>query len=333
MVVNTQRVKIVLSAFFLVSIIYLGNISFAANEIDPGEGDISVTTIPENPQPYQDVTVTLSSYATDLNKAMIEWQSGASVVLSGYGRTSYSFKTNGPNTATLITVIIAIPGSIDNITKQIIINPSEVELIWEGVDSYTPPFYRGKSFPSAEGLIKVVAIPNTTAIKQGKGSVTYTWKSSGSTVQSSSGYNKDAYVFKNSELNSTENISVTAESVDGQYTATNSIDIPITQPKVVFYKKSPTEGILYNQALTNGTFVSEDEITLVATPYFLALKGNESIFNYTWKINGKEVETPSKKTELTLRPTAHGGYATIGILFDNLNTLYQNITGNLKINL
>lgn len=317
----------------MVGIFYVSKISFAINEIMPQESDISVDIIPENPQPYDDVTVTLSSYATDLNKAMIQWQSGSKVVLSGYGRTSYSFKASGPNTITIINVVIGIPGAIDKIEKRITINPSEVELLWEGVDSYTPPFYRGKSFPTQEGMIKVVAIPNTAVIKQGKGSITYTWKAGDNTVQGASGYNKDSYIFQNSELNNIEKVSVTAESVDSQYTATNSIDVPIISPKVVFYKKSPTEGVLYNQALLDDAFMSEDEFTVVAEPYFLSLKGNESAFSYDWKINGENIATPSKKTELTIRPADRGGYAIIGLTLENLNTLYQKAVGQLRINL
>lgn len=305
----------------------------AVNEIMPQESDVTVALIPENPQPYDDVTINLTSYATDLNKAMIQWQSGANIVLSGYGKTSYSFKASGPNTITIIDVVIGIPGSIDNITKRIAITPSEVELIWEGVDSYTPPFYRGKSFPSAEGMIKVVAIPNTSVIKKGKGNITYTWKAGDNTVQGVSGYNKDSYVFQNSELNDVEKVSVTAESIDGQYNAKNTIEVPVTEPKILFYKKSPTEGILYNEALTDNVFVKDDELTVVAEPYYLALKGNENIFNYNWKINGEEISTPSKKTELTIRPASRGGYATIGVTLENLTTLYQKVVGQLKISL
>lgn len=328
-----KGLKVFLSLLFILGVLYVSHVSYALNEIMPQESDVNVEIIPENPQPYDDVTVTLSSYATDLNKAMIQWQSGGKVALSGYGRTSYSFKAQGPNTITIINVTIGIPGAIDKIEKRITINPSEVELIWEGVDSYTPPFYRGKSFPSQEGLIKVVAIPNTAVIKQGKGSITYTWKSGDNTVQGASGYNKDAYIFKNSELNDIEHVSVTAESIDSQYTAKSTIDIPISSPKIIFYKKSPTEGILYNQALTDDTFMSEDEFTIVAEPYFLALEGNESAFNYDWKINGNSIQTPSKKTELTIRPADRGGYATIGLTMENLNTLYQKVVGQLRINL
>ena len=333
MKVTNPRAKILLSVVFILSIFYVSHISMAVNEIMVQEGDIVAEIIPNNPQPYDDVTITLTSFATDLNKASIQWQSGTSIVLSGYGKTSYSFKASGPNTITVIDVVVNVPGSIDRITKRITINPSEVQLIWEGVDSYTPPFYRGKSFPSAEGLIKVVAIPNTNSIKQGKGNITYTWKAGDNTVQGVSGYNKDAYVFQNSELNDIERVTVTVESIDGRYSATNTIEVPITEPKIIFYKKSPTEGILYHEALADEAFISEEELTIVAEPYFLALKGNEGVFNYSWEINGEGISTPSKKTELTIRPAERGGYATIGVTLENLNTLYQKVVGQLKINL
>lgn len=311
----------------------MSTISKAANEISVQENDISAETIPSNPEPYKNVTVTLSSYATDLNKAFITWQSGASIVLTGYGKTSYSFTAGGPNVITVMDVSISLPGSIDKVTKRIAINPSEVELIWEGVDSYTPPFYRGKSLITKGGIIKVVAIPNTNTIKQGKGSVTYSWKSGNSSVQSASGYNKDAYVFKNSDFNDIENVSVTAESINGQYTASSTLAIPTTSPLILFYKKSPTEGILYNTALADNTFISEDELTIVAEPYFLAFEGNESLFAYNWKINGSPIDTPSKKTELTIRPAARGGYASINITLENLNELYQKAIGQIKLSL
>ncbi len=317
----------------MLCILYVSHISMAANEIEPLEGDVTATIIPENPQPYQDVTVTLTSYATDLNKAMIQWQSGANIVLSGYGKTSYSFKTLGPNTITILDITINVPGSIDKISKRVAINPTEVELVWEGVDSYVPPFYRGKSFPTAQGLIKVVAIPNTSTIKQGKGAITYTWKSGDNTVLGVSGYNKDSYVFQNSELNDIERVTVTAESIDGRYNAKNTIEVPISTPKVLFYKKSPTEGVQYSQALTNEAFISEDEVTIVAVPYFLSIKGNENNFRYDWKINGNSIVTPSKKTEITIRPASRDGYATIDVVFENLNTLYQKVSGKLKLNL
>jgi hypothetical protein len=307
--------------------------SFAEPGIGIAPGDVDVDTTPDNPQPYQDVTATISSYLTDLNKALIQWKSGSSIVLSGYGKTSYTFKTSGPNTSVTLDVIIAPAEGGDTLTKHIVITPSETELLWEAVDAYTPPFYRGKAFASREGTIRVVAIPNTSTIKSGKGNVSYTWKNKNQVIQQASGYNKDSYTFQNSEFNDAENISVTAGSVDGRYNATNSLTVPIVSPKIIFYKKSLSDGILFNQALGDETPITEDEATVVAAPYNLALKGHEGDFQYQWQINNKAIDTPSKKTELTIHPTSHGGYATINLTLENLNVLFQKVTGQLKLDL
>jgi hypothetical protein len=328
-----SRTKILFGVFLILGIIFSPRLSAAIGELGLQDSDVEVTTTPSNPEPYQSVTISLVSYATDLNKAFIEWQSGSNLVLSGTGRTSYSFKALGPNTNTLFTVTITPGDGGTKITKQIIISPSDIEILWEGVNSYVPPFYKGKTFPSTEGLIRATAIPNTSKVKNSKSNMVYTWKNNGKTVLNASGYGKDSYLFTNSELNNVEKITVTASSVDGSYNATKTINIPILNPKVIFYKKSPTEGILYNSALQDEVFIEEDEMTVVAAPYFLALRGNENKFSYDWQINGKKIDTPSKKTELTIRPSSRGGYATISVVMENFSTFFQKVTGQLKLNL
>jgi hypothetical protein len=128
-------------------------------------------------------------------------------------------------------------------------------------------------------------------------------------------------------------ISVTAQSVDGNYSAENAISIPVYDPKLVFYKRSPSEGVLYNNALNIETTMPEDEMTIVAEPYFVSLKGNENNFTYSWKTNGTLIDTPSKKSELTVRPTSRGGYAIIDLVIENLNELFQKVSNSLKINI
>lgn len=326
------RITTLLIFLVLLSIVYVPQYSFSSNEISVADTDITATTFPDNPEPYQTVSIKLTSYATDLNKAFIEWRIGSGIVLSGYGKTNYSFDAGGPNTTTTFTVRIT-PAGGDKITKIISINPSEIEIVWEGLDSYAPPFYKGKSFATSGSTIRAVAIANTSATKKGKGSIVYTWKLNDTTKPNASGYNKDSYTFTNSELDTTNKVTVTASSIDGSYEATKTVTIPIIKPQLVFYKKSPTEGVLYTNALGDETTMTEDEMTIVAEPYYLASKGNENDFTYGWKINGDSIDTPSKKTELTVHPTEKGGYATIDATFENLNLLFQNVTGKLKINL
>jgi hypothetical protein len=331
--VKFTKIKFFLLGLFILGIINIPNISFADTQIQVQEGDINVETVPNNPQPYDDVTINISSYATDLNSAIITWQGNGSTLLSGIGKTSYSFKAGGPNTTQTININITPAGSLSSITKSVTIAPSEIDLLWQSLDGYTPPFYKGKDLPSKGSTIRVVAIPNTDTIKSGNGSLTYTWQNGGNAVTDASGYNKNSYDFKNSLFDDINEITVIASSVSGDYTAENTAEIPVYDPQIIFYKRSPTEGVLYNNALGPETTMTEDEMTVVAEPYFLALKGNEDNFTYNWQINGNDIETPSKKSELTVRPTSHGGYATIDIMIENANALFQKVSNELKLNL
>jgi len=331
--VKAIKTKILVLISFWVVLTSLPVVSTAENQIPVQENEIATEIIPENPKPYQDVTINISSYSTDIDKAMIIWQVDSKNVSSGYGKKSYTFKAGGVDSVTNITIKITPVNSMMNIVKQIKITPSEVDLFWEAVDGYTPPFYKGKSFVSKGGTIKVVAIPNTKTIKQGKGSITYSWVSNNNTIQNASGYGKDYYIFKNNILNNQEEVEVSASSINDSFNAKGNIIIPITSPKIVFYKKSPYEGIFYNKNLANGSSIDGNETTIVAEPYFLSYKNMENNFSYVWKINNDNINTPSKKTELTIKPASKGGYVDIELNMAGISNLFQSISEKIRLNL
>lgn len=330
---KTTKTKAILFLFLLLGVLSFPSFSNAETEIEVQEGEITYSLSPKNPEPYNDVTIDLSSYATDLTKAYFTWEINGKTVSSGIGKTKYTIKAGGPDTAIMINVSITPAGSFSSINKKIAIFTSEIEVMWESVNGYTPPFYRGKSLPIKGSTIKIVAIPNTKNIKSGMGNISYTWKKAGSVVQDASGYNKNYYTFKDSMFDEEKNITVMASSVSGDYSAEKTIIVPSYNPKIVFYKRSLADGILYNQALNNNTFMKESEMTLLAESYFMTTKTDENEFNYKWQINGNTVDTPYKKNEMTVRPTSRGGYATISLTIKNLSSLFEEATNKLKINL
>lgn len=308
-------------------------ISLAENEIQVTEGEVNVETSPTNPGPYQDVLITITSYATDLNRAIITWQTESGTTLSGIGETSYTIKTKGVDSYTVVNITINPVGSLNTINKRVVITPTEVEMVWESLSGYTPPFYKGKALPISGGLVKVVAIPNTSVISSGIGSLTYTWMNNKDTKLDSSGYNKNYFVYRNSMFEEKNEIGVAITSVGGSFNAEDSITIPNYQPKLIFYKKSPTEGILYNQALEGEVFMEEDEMTIIAEPYYTSLREEENNFSFNWQINEQSIPTPNKKTELTVRPTSRGGYAIINLVVENVSELFQKVNKQLRINI
>ncbi len=296
--------------------------------------DIEVNVTPQNPEPYQDVTVDVASFATDMNTAYIEWFDAGKIVLSGTGRTAYTTKTGGPDSPTNITVSVTPAGGGGKVTKKITIYSSDIEVFWEAVDGYTPPFYRGKSFSSSEGRVKVVAIPNTTTGKGKTGNISYLWRENDVAVPTAGGYKKDSFIFQNDAINSNDSISVNASSTDGLYNASKTISIPVVKPQIIFYKKSPNTGTEYSQAFFNESSLTDEVATIVAEPYFLNIRGvRSSVYNYDWEINGESVTTPSRPRELTIKPESNGGYATIRLTIEGIDSLFQKITNTLKINL
>lgn len=328
-----MKTKTFLFGLIVLGIMNIPYFSFAEMQIETQDSEIIVETSPNNPEPYQDVTINITSYATNLDKAIITWEQGDRTVLSGIGKKSYSFKTKGPGSSEIFNISITPVGSMTTINKRVVISPSEIEIMWESVGGYTPPFYKGKALPISGSQIRAVAIPNTQTIKSGSGSLTYTWKNGDETQPEASGYNKNAYEFKNSLFEDISEITVIASSVSGNYGAEKSISIPMYKPKIIFYKKSPTEGVLYNSALDKEISMFEDEMTIVSEPYFASWKGHENDFIFSWQVNGKSIQTPSKKTELTIRPTSRGGFATINVVIENTNELFQQISNSLKLNL
>lgn len=325
-----KTTKILFFVLFLIPILGFSIKTYAVTQ----ENDISIKANPTNPNPFSPITLTVTSFATDLNKASIEWRSGGKIVFSGVGKTSYSFNVGGPNTSVSFEITILPEGETGVIRKNFSIGVSDMDILWEAVDSYTPPFYKGKALPSKEGQLKLVAYPNTSGLSQAtQKNITYTWKNNFETIKSASGTGKNKYIFTNSELKNIEKISVLVSGPNNSYNAEKSLTINMIEPEIIFYKKSPLEGILYENAITQNEYLEEDEITFVVEPYFLSYKNGASGFKYDWKINGESTSLPSNPRELTVRPQARGGYATLEFSIENLTKLFQNVVGSLRVEL
>ena len=321
------KLKLIIGLFAFLTLIFGVQFVFSAPQIQVQESEISVETAPKNPQPYQEVTIRISSYATDLNKATITWQSDGGVVLSGIGKTSYTFKAPGADITARFNISITPPGGY-TINKIVYITPADMDVFWQSENGHTPPFYKGRTLPVTKGSIKVVAIPNTKNYED----FSFVWKNKDKTMVDSSGYNKNYYIFRNSMFDKIDNITVTASSLENNYVAQKNIDIPILNPEIVFYKKDPALGIDYNNALVNNSSVTDEEITIFAEPYYFPTEENPAKFIYEWSINNKLIDTPTKKNELSIRPTSRGGYAIVNLDIYHINNMFQEAFNSIKIN-
>ena len=255
------------------------------------QSSILVSVAPENPAPDEDVTITINSYASNLDTVFISWSVDGKSVLSGVGKKSFSLKAPSAGSETSVVAAVYLPdGEID---KRIIIKPFVMILLWQTDDSYTPPFYRGKALPTPESQIKIVAMPeirNGTSLIKPK-NMTYSWKKDYTNNVDGSGYGKDSFVFVNDYLESSTTIDVAASTIDQKSSSSASIAVETTDPKIMFYKKDPKLGTVWEHALFDGHKVVGDE-TIEASPYFISPKDLRiPILTWNWAVNDSAVET------------------------------------------
>lgn len=295
---------------------------------------IIINSIPENPEPNQDVTVTLSSFAENLDNLSIVWTVNDKNFSTGIGKKSISLKAPSAGIETKIKAKISLPEG--DVEVNTIIRPSVMVLLWQAEDSYVPPFYKGKAMPTSDTFIKVVAIPE---IKSGNsmvssGNLVYNWQKDYSGLPSSSGFGRNYLIFKNDYLENSSNISVTASTTDQKYSSGGSLKIEPVSPEIVFYAKNNDTGIAWEKSLKDSHEITGNE-TIVGAPYFISPKDiRRPDLSFSWFINDIPVSVENfMKNSISIKSEEDAsGTSEIRLEVENKYQILQRISKVIKIN-
>ena len=296
--------------------------------------DVTLLLSPENPKPNEEVKATLNSYVFDLNKSNISWLVNNQLISIGIGKKSFSFNVGEFGTQTNLSVVVdTIDGQ--SVRKSILLTASDVDILWEAVDSFKPPFYKGKTLVSKEGSFKMVAIPTigTQLNKINPNNLSYTWEQNGEGRPSSSGWGKTSFSFKNSYLDPSDTITVKVSDISGNLQAKDSLTVSGITPKIVIYKKDPVFGIMFNQEVKNGITLDKNGEDFIAIPYFFSSKNLSSDkVKITWTLGERQLDN-LQKNELRIKPEeGKNGSAKIKIVISNIKTLFQEASKEINVN-
>ena len=290
-------------------------------------GGFEVSIYPETPAPFENVTITLDSFIFDIDQASITWLVDGKEELRGVGERVLKLKAKDSGESTAVDIIVSSRGAAT--AKRVIIIPAGVDLLFEVIDSYTPPFYRGKALPSTESEIKVVAIPNVLIAgrKTTPNQLSYEWSRGGNVEQSGFGFKKSFFVFKNSMLNKKENVAVAIRGQAGEL-GQGGTSLTMMEPKIIFYEDME-EGVVYQKALNDLSL--NREVSLVAEPYFFSPKNiSSSDLEFNWRVNNNPVTTPTKQ-KLNIQPATTGGIARVGLTINSLEKILLSASKSLSI--
>ena len=311
--------------FILICTIFAFNVN-----ADIQDGDIVLGITPEYPKINEDVTASVTTYATDLNNARITWILNGDVVLVGVGKKSFSFKVGDSDSQTTLEVKIETTDGA-TLSKKTTLSPSGVDMLWEAYNAYVPPFYKGKTLASIEGSVKVVAIPSN----QNPAGLNYQWKKDDKVQQDSSGYQQNYYIYKNSFLEDENNIAVTISDILGNNIGANNISITPGNPKILFYRRDPALGTRWENIIADNFGINTNGETIVAEPYFFSNNDLSSTgYDINWFLNGEKTQTPNdQRNTLSIKPeSGTSGTTSIKVNINNNKTLFQSVEKQINVN-
>ncbi len=308
---------------------------FATKVFSASSSSILVNMVPPNPVPGENISITLSSYANNLDSVQISWSLNGTVILSGVGKKTFLLKAPPAGSFSSVRALISLPEG--ELEKTITIRPNEMILLWQATDSFVPPFYKGKALPVADSEIKVIAMPEVKTSVDGSlvnsKNMTYTWKKDYTNDQEASGYGKNSYTYTNDYLENSNNVGVVASTTDQKFTAEASLDVTTTEPKIVFYKNNSKMGTVFEHALTDPYRIEGKEV-VEAVPYFISpkeLQNPRLIWN--WSINDNTVPVPNYRKNFMPLQVQDGvsGTSKLKLVIENMDRIFQTTNKEISI--
>lgn len=290
----------------------------------------------ETPSPNELVVAKVrSSSYENLLRSTIIWSVDGVEKKRGIGEVSFQFQAPKNGQSSTISVLIQKEDGY-SYSGQRTIRPGSLDLIYEA-NTYTPPFYKGRSLFTHESVVTVAAITDfiENGVKVPKEKLVYIWEIDGQVLQNSSGGGKDSLRIQGSLLQEPFRVSVTVESLNSELRAKKTILINQINPNVVLYENNPIYGSIFEKALT-GTFnMDREEVSFTAVPYFFSASNrSDADLRYSWYENSRKIgdETFSSFINYINPNREKSGASKIKVEVDHTEHIFQDSSVEFKIN-
>ncbi len=277
--------------------------------------DISISTIPTNPKPGEKITATVESFGMDLMSASITWQYNGTVVAVGTGKTA--IVVTAPRSGAVGALSVSATSTEGSASATVLIRPASVDVIWEAVDSYVPPFYKGKALPAVGATLRAVAIPSASAPK----TISYSWQHNDDAVQNQSGTNKNSVTIKTDVLSNNESFLVSASG--GSFSGGGSTAVTLRSPDVVLYQKS-NGFINYAHGSIGDMDIFLPGVTLRAEPFnFTVAQPIEQALSIGFNLDETSFVGTTNALELSITKPEQGGDSSFAVTIRSLKERLQ----------
>lgn len=274
------------------------------------------------------------SSSVDLEGARITWTHNGTKILSGRGETSYTLTLGETGKPDVLELLVVSPDGQAYTAKKTIY-PGKIHFTWYA-DTYTPPWYRGKSLITSSMQVTIFAIPEFITGKSeiNSSDLIYTWIVDDRKVPvgAGSGRGKNSYTLTLSSIQGVSyKIGVEVKDNENTFLIKQSIPIEALPSKILFYEKTPLD-LTDRTPLSAQTIYAGESITLEAEPFYTPRKVLQDI-TFSWSINRRTVSgrnTNDRTFQLITQPE-NSGRQTVAVVLKNIKNILQTSSAELPI--
>lgn len=331
---NAMRICIII--FFLSLSLFTQNLSAQTVDnketmpINGGAGGVpelqekvSYDVLPSKPKVGDLVDIEAKMYGTPVKDAIFIWTLNSKEYKKGQGLSKISFYVE-KETKVSVT-IFTVKGT--SIVKEWVFNPENVVIFWES-NTYTPPFYKGKSLYTTESQLILHGLNLDQPNPLTNSYANYVWKINGKVKGGDSGVAKNSYVYQGDILQQEplfellySNITNYQQTTKTQAVSTRSIlKVQTLQSDIFTYEKTPLLGVLFNKKVSSSFLVEKKESTFVAYPLYYSVESSLTP-KYSWFINNELVK--SNSNSLTFKKVKDNEQSFLDINIKNPKSLLQ----------
>lgn len=323
----------VIIIFLIISFLILPGKIFAYYE-SPGPSDLRAVVFPVSPRPGDRITINLNSYLLQLDACSFSWRKAGTEATQGVGKKTYTFSAGELGQVIPISAIIDCADR-QSIKKDFVFQSNAVDFL-TAPNTYTPPFYKGNTRATPGSQVRIIAVPR---VFDGEGkemnpeNLIYRWTKEGKAMPQSSGYGKSTVLITTDPLPGTATLGVEISTLEGETKTSGSINVRTANPQILIYESKPLVGIQSQKSLAGTLTLSQEEMTLIAEPFFFpnqTITSNRIAFG--WSMNGKSITPNSDGRSVTLRQEkGKTGEALISLKTSDLSNVFSSIQKTLNI--
>lgn len=218
---------------------------------------------------------------------------------------------------------------------------TQININYQAIDSYTPPFYEGRAIPGEQAYIKAVAEVkiSTLAGDLDPEKLFYAWEYNGNYLYDYSNTNSKVVYITLDQLKNVNNLklSVYLNNRQENLLAEKNIQIYPHNPIIALYRENDNPIITYANTInkkyeTYQVFTNEN-FNILAEPFYFSVKNptDKSLF-YAWELNGIVGTDNSTNVFNYSAPSSNGYKSGITLKLSNENPNKNMQEGETLIN-